>query len=144
MKIKKPVWTPFVLGILCFVVSVVFVVDGVERQQEYQIVKDNLISIPATISSISVLEDSDGQDSYTACVTYVYDGKSYRDKGWKGMSKGEYGIGQEVEILINPDKPNMPYTYSGNILGHLGGSAFFVVIGSGLIILSFRLKREKM
>ena len=79
----------------------------------------------ASMQVISVLEDSDGQVSYTACVTYVYDGKLYRDKGWKGMSKGEYGIGRKVDILINPDKPNMPYIYSGNISGHLGGSIFF-------------------
>ena len=140
MKNIKPEMTPFILGLLCFVVSIVFVVDGVERQREYQIIKDNLISITATVSSISVLEDNDGQDSYTACVAYVYDGKSYHNKGWKGMSKGEYCIGQEVEILINPNEPGMPYIYTGNIFGHLGGSCVFLLLGLVFIVYSFHKK----
>jgi len=58
------------------------------------------------------------------------------------MSKGEYGIGQEVTVIINPDKPEMPYTYTGSIAGHIGAFIGFLAIGCGFIVFSFRLKKN--
>ena len=141
MKKAEPI--AFVIGILLLICAIILTVLGARSYREHQSIQDQLITIPAVVSKISVLEDSDGMDSYTACVTYTYGSEIYQDRSWEGMQRGEYMVGEAVTITLNPDAPEKPYLYSGSFMGHFGGGIVFFLLGAGVTALSFYLKKKQ-
>lgn len=137
--LKKFEPTSLVLGILVIICAIVFFFHGLATHKEYLRIKDNLISIPAVVSKISVHEDTDGRDSYYTCVTYEYEYEEYRHVLWKS---GKYDIGQKVNITINPDAPSKPYNYSGNLVEYIVGTAVLLAIAYGMIAFSLYLKKD--
>lgn len=129
---------PFILAIVFFIISIMTIIKGNEDNEEYQVIKDDLVEVSATVSKISVLKDLDGQDRYTALVTYYYDNQQYRNVGWKDISKGEYFVGQQVRITINPAEPNIPYIYSGDTKDSVTSAIVFAVIGCIMVFISFK------
>lgn len=137
---KKFEIIPFVLGIIFLIISICFFVTGINTHNEYKVIKNDIIEIEAQITKITVLKDSDGMDSYSALVTYHYDGDTYENRTWKSSSnENKYHIGQVVDININPNDPSSPYNYDGNFGSFIFFDILFLAIGIGMIIFSFKM-----
>ena len=88
------------------------------------------VSTKGVVVDISreVSNDSDGNRSITLYPIFEYNvsGEKYVQKSKNGSNFCKYHIGQEVEILYNPDKPENYYVK--NSFGS-------IIIGVGFIIL---------
>ncbi|MBE6783643.1 MAG: hypothetical protein E7536_06490 [Ruminococcaceae bacterium] len=89
------------MGVVGFwVLSFMFLSDGIEQRNEYYGNKDIVIPVSATISDINETDENE----YSIAVSYEYNNEVYEDVHWM-RTNTKYKVGDIVEIRINPERP---------------------------------------
>ncbi|MBP3330144.1 MAG: hypothetical protein J6L89_04840 [Clostridia bacterium] len=90
----------FMCVVTFWVLSFMFLSDGIEQRNEYYENKDIVIPVSATISDVNETDEND----YSIAVSYEYNNEVYEDVHWM-TTDTKYKIGDIVEIRINPERP---------------------------------------
>lgn len=97
-------------------------------------------SVNAVVTELKVVPSDKGSSTYKAVFGYTYDGKEYSTNDSVSQYPAAYEVGEEVPILINPDKPSEIYTDSTDNLMNifiwmfLGVGCFFALIAIILFV----------
>lgn len=98
--------------VLCFGLSVFLIFQAVSDTNEYNAVKDKLITLTANVCKIDEHRDSDGDKEYSVSVRYYYNDRAYTSYFDTTSRRDTYDFGQEVTVTINPDNPDKVYKYT--------------------------------
>ena len=107
---KKPSFMTVVIVLfllMVLAVPVVMLVVGLRSAEEYRRVADRLVTVDAVITSHSVSEDSDGDETYHSHATYTVGGVTYRGVQVQSTSSESelHPVGKALKLRVNPDDP---------------------------------------
>ena len=133
-----------IIGIVCFVMSVVILVTSIMNKVRFD-------EVTAEISEISVGKNSLSESSrggeiyYDVYVDYVYNAEIYEYVNLGVYIAGMYE-GEEVDILVNPDEPTeikMMGQDAINIAGALVGGVLSFGVGVFLFYPVYKAEKKK-
>lgn len=130
------------MGVIAFwVLSFMFLSDGIEKRNEYYEYKDIVVTISATISDVVETEEND----YAIAVSYKYNNETYENVHWM-RTETKYKVGDTVKIKVNPERPVYIFSEDNGTKDIIAGICLFIPSSAIItaVVIHFIKKRKKV
>lgn len=121
------------VAVILLMLGAVFTLSGVMLLVQKRRHKRDCL--PAVGTLVDKVQIGKGRSKYNAFVVeYSVDGVDYRESIPSETAKGKFTVGEPIDILYKPEKPEYAY------IARVGGEVFmFCVGGAGLLLGVLRL-----
>lgn len=138
-----------IVGSVLLALGLIFFGVGIFISVFFHNFQANAVEITGVISDIEVETRTvhrDGRNrkekTYYTYVDYTYEGRAYDHVSYGFYTTG-MEVGDEVQILLNPDDPSKIMAPGMNIIGYIFGGIGFVFAIAGAIIVSIVVAAKK-
>ncbi len=143
--------------IVCLIVGLIFIVIGCLifyfQKQDEKICTDKVDGVVVELvarKSTSTRKNHHSSTTYAPVYEYDYKGHHYRVQSSISSSPASFSVGEQVEIMVDPDDPSHIYVPADKasrliciIFAGIGG--VFAAIGAiGLLLVSRKLKNDRV